>query len=161
MAVGLAVGLAASLAISVGELTLFTWVLWHVALIAPTAAQPWVQWKPYKVFARFLLGVGSATWLVGALIPGRTSLEPLVQLLASGLVFVAVGKTLLSVRERKAKSPCTTCPLGAFPTCSWNLPRLASSGVDASLIEAIMQSIEVKQVTVGEPRVSNEKTTPV
>lgn len=122
------------------------WTMFHAALVAPTVAQPWLQWKPYKVAARFMVGLASATWLLGCLVPKGTGHPLFAEACVSIAFFLATAKVLLRVRERATESPCTQCPMGAYPTCTWNLPRLLASTDDAE-IKAALSSAEMATLT--------------
>ena len=121
---------------------LVPWVSMHALLVAPTVVQPWLQWKTYKIIARTLLGVASATWLFGALAQRHTGLWLPVEVAASVLAFAALARLLLGLRDAKTKSPCVSCPLGAYPTCSWNLPRVLNGVDDQELARALMGAVE-------------------
>jgi hypothetical protein len=118
------------------------WLAVHVALVGPTALQPWLQWKPYKAMARSLLGFASATWLLGGLTLRHTTLRLPMELALSALVFTVLARALLRLRDRMTRSPCTSCPLGAYPTCSWNLPRILNEADDPALAAALASAIE-------------------
>lgn len=137
MAAGFFVGACTTCAVLPTEIAFLPWIMLHVALVVPTVAQPWLQWKPYKITARFMLGLASATWLLGSLVPKGTGLPLLAETGASIALFLVLAKLMLRIRERATPSPCTHCPLGAYPTCSWNLPRLLASADDADLKAAL------------------------
>ena len=113
------------------DFSLVTWVVAHAVLVFPTGLQPWLQQKPYKIFARTLVGFASATWCLGALDLGPTPAS--IPLWFWGpaciLFFYLVAKAMLLLRERVSKSPCHDCPRGVFPTCSWNLEREAGGAM--------------------------------
>ena len=71
MAGGASIGLLAVAFLPLARMTPFVWLAAHVLMIGPTAMQPFVQRKRFKVFARAMLGAGTVTWLVGRHV-GRT-----------------------------------------------------------------------------------------
>lgn len=113
------------------------WVLAHAALVAPTAIQPWVQRKGFKILARSLLGLASATWLFGPLWRSRLGLPALAEYLIAGGVMGGLALLLLALRDRRAHSPCSSCPSGSYPTCDWNLPRILAGTNDPVLHSAL------------------------
>jgi hypothetical protein len=117
------------------------WGVAHTALIAPTLAQPWLQWKSYKILARTLLGMASATWLLGGLAHQHSGLWLPAELALSVFMFALLGRALLWMRDAKTVSPCESCPLGAYPTCSWNLPRLMSETTDPVVALVLAEAI--------------------
>lgn len=117
------------------------WLAFHIALVWPTALQPWLQWKPYKVIARSLLGFASATWLLGTFRHQHTPLRLPFEVVLSALIFGLLARLLLRIRDRWTSSPCTSCPLGAYPTCSWNLPRILDEADDPELSRALAGAI--------------------
>jgi hypothetical protein len=141
VALGLCAGVVATFFISRSSTALAAWLVLHSLLVAPTAFQPWLQWKPFKIFARTLLGVASATWLIGPVVQPHTLLGRPGETGLAVLAFAIVARLLLGVRESNTVSPCTACPLGAYPTCSWNLPRLLNEIDDRELAHALADAI--------------------
>ena len=105
------------------NLTIAQWILFHALILVPTAVQPFLQVKTFKIFSRMLLGIGIASYFMTGFslaVPINSWVFRSVQLIAFG-----TGYLLLSAwRERKIDNPCSNCPLGSFPVCEWNLPRL-------------------------------------
>ncbi|MBY0279873.1 hypothetical protein K2Z84_31440 [Candidatus Binatia bacterium] len=149
MASGLVVGLLLAIICEGFPESAWSWGALHIGLVGPTALQPWLQWKPYKIAARLLLGVGTATWTIGCLTPERTQLGLVAQFAVGLATLITVGKALYWLRERKAVSPCSACPLGAYPTCSWNLPRVFDGAADPSLVEALALAVSSGAVRVA------------
>jgi len=132
MGCGLFLGAVAVYATDLHALSLPHWLVFHGLVVGPTVLQPWLQYKWYKIIARFLVGFASGTWLLGALGfgPKPELFSPLVWGVVSLLFFAALARALLMLRTRITKSPCSDCPKGAFPTCSWNLENgLVADGV--------------------------------
>lgn len=144
MALGALGGCALTMIHSFDRITLVPWLLLHTAMVAPTAAQPWLQWKAFKVFARFMLGLASATWLTGAL-SSRLGLGVPTEALVAVAVFLVLAKILLLLRDAYSQSPCRSCPLGAYPTCTWNLPRLLAATDDSELRIALRASVAAER----------------
>ena len=131
------------------------WLSAHAGLVAPTVFQPWLQYKAYKILARFLLGLASATWCLTAVGWGaHVAGVDRWLFAASSLVFFALMvRLLLLLRQRYTASPCDGCPQGVFPTCAWSLEQAAkieqsagheqrasllpTPGLDASLLAAL------------------------
>ncbi len=74
--------------------------------------------------SRTLLGVAASSyWLSGVLYVPFPVWRPIaVFAMAAAFVIVLVGLT--DLRRRFLADPCRNCPLGRYPTCEWNLPRL-------------------------------------
>jgi hypothetical protein len=151
MAMGLVAGLLLVVVSGVHRLGALPWLILHVVLVGPTALQPWLQWKPYKITARTLLGVGTTTWLIGSFLAARTKTIPHgFEIVVSILVFMTMARLLWWLRERRSLSPCTKCDLGSYPTCTWNLPRLLAEA-DPELGASLVQSIEAGAVYTAVP----------
>jgi hypothetical protein len=147
MGVGFLLGMCISLAGTLAPLALPSWLLLHVLLVSPTAGQPWIQAKPFKILARTALGLASATWLFGPLDGPRLGLPLLGEFAVAGAVMGVLALGLLRLRERRPSNPCTACPLGTYPTCEWNLPRILRSSPDVELARAL---VEAKHPTQAE-----------
>jgi hypothetical protein len=136
MGSGLVVGVATSALL--GHLLPFAeWFVVHAALVAPTALQPWVQYKLYKIVARFGLGIATGSYLLGAFLFAPLPRPRIVTLAILLLIFVVAVWGMLGLRSRRPNDPCAACPLGMFPTCSWNLQRLLEGTSDPLLAAAL------------------------
>ncbi|VXB57767.1 conserved membrane hypothetical protein [Burkholderia sp. 8Y] len=134
VALGAPLGIAAACAISWQSWPMAQWVVFHLLLILPTALQPLWQAKRFKIFARTLLGFASGSYLVSGLFCVRYFTPVWLFKAAVLFAFGAMLKLLLAWRNRRTADPCSNCPLGIFPTCEWNLPRLlAANAHDAVL----------------------------
>jgi hypothetical protein len=100
------------------------WMMPHVALVLPTVLQPWLQAKGFKVVARTALGLASGSYAIGLLFDAPLPEPRLLSVAALIGLFLASLSFLLWLRGRRPNDPCAQCPLGSFPTCDWNLPRL-------------------------------------
>ena len=116
-------------------ISLTNWFLLCTAGVSPTVLQPWMQKKTYKIFARFVLGVATIAWWFGAIGLGPIEFPDPLWTPICLLFFVGVALVLMTIRDRFTPNPCNQCPLGAFPTCSWNLDRHSQS--DDELIQLI------------------------
>lgn len=94
-------------------------ILWTTAIIQ-TIIKPE---KFLKIILRFLLGVGTAFLLGSVLFISWDVWGIVLKIFSLGLFYYAYNKTL-EFRERKAVSPCVTCPEGTFPLCKHKLPRM-------------------------------------
>ncbi|MBO0350263.1 hypothetical protein J0895_14315 [Phormidium pseudopriestleyi FRX01] len=96
-----------------------------ILLYVPAVLQIWIQKKFYKIIARFCLGV-SVVFLCYAglwLTPNST----IGWILKFGFitVFYGVWHLTLKMRSQYSKSPCTSCPEGRFPLCSYTTHRIS------------------------------------
>ena len=120
---GVAIGALLFVIFGPMRLSLSTWVVLHLLLLAPTALQPYFQKKNFKIVSRALLGLCSVSYFVSGWLvqsPIEKWLFLTLQLLAFAIGFFALSKW----RERKMDNPCLNCPKGHFPVCEWNLPIL-------------------------------------
>jgi uncharacterized membrane protein len=100
------------------------WVALHLILLLPTIIQPWFQNKTFKIISRFTLGFNIASYFVSGLL---LISPPFSVWLFRALVVIMflIGQRLIKhIRNHYTYNPCSDCPLGSFPTCEWNLPRL-------------------------------------
>jgi hypothetical protein len=148
MATGAAIGTILLIGTPIGTRPYPEWLLFHAALVSPTALQPWVQRKLFKICARMAVGIASATWLLGAAASFAND-QSVWHFIGSVAFYTIVAKVLLALRERRPSNPCQNCPEGAYPTCTWNLPRLLSESSDPELARALSLSIEGGQVYTG------------
>ena len=129
MAIGVPIGLVVSTVIPWASVSLPLWIIGHAMFVAPTAVQPIVQKKSFKIAARLLLGATSASYFLSGLILqsyfSNAWLWRGCVLLAFSLGFLILYKW----RQRRINNPCDTCPLGTFPTCDWNMPRLLAKNL--------------------------------
>ncbi len=143
VAVGFPLGLLTTWQLGTTD-TSWTWFLIHFCLIAPTAAQPWLQFKRYKIISRMLAGGFFGSMLVFCLFNVLEVPSDWWAVLLTTVTCATLFRTLLALREKKTPSPCDSCPLGRYPTCEWNMPRLLESA-DATLQEALrVGDIEVR-----------------
>mgnify|MGYP003340604990 CR=1 FL=1 len=106
-----------------------------LAFVVPTAAQPFVQRKPYKILARTLLGVGCAWYVLGLTLAPAWDARGLVIRGAGALLFALLYRALKVLRQARLDDPCATCPHGKKPFCHHYLPRfdeLGRTGADPS-----------------------------
>lgn len=120
-----------------GNIGFESWIALHGALVAPTAIQPFLQAKLFKIVARTLLGVATSSyWLSGVLFT-EFPVPRLTAVLMMAIAFAIVLAGLTGLRRRFPADPCRDCPLGRYPTCEWNLPRLLGPIGDAELLRAV------------------------
>ncbi len=125
---GTVVGLALGIIVASRSSSTLAWILPHVALVAPTALQPWIQAKAFKVAARSALGLASGSYGVGLAMGAPLPAPRLLSVVVLIALFLASLFSLLWLRGRRPNDPCKACPQGVFPTCEWNLPRLLGHG---------------------------------
>jgi hypothetical protein len=125
-----------------------------VILYIPAILQIWIQKKPYKMFARFLLGIAIAFLAYAGL--WLTPFSALGAILRIGFLtfFILVWRLTLKVRSTYSKSPCQNCPDGRFPVCNYTMhrvPKLArkyfaqSDGSDPEADEFVKALLSVYQ----------------
>ena len=151
----MAIGIAFSVvwAFVLPPLTPLPWIAVHLILLIPTAMQPYVQKKPFKVVARGLLGLAAGSfWLTGIPTLRVWASAPLV-VLAMTLAFGVGYLVLMRLRQRWTRDPCDGCPHGRYPTCDWNLPRLLAAAPDEDLVIAIRSHLlDARAVTSSSSR---------
>ncbi|NIE64358.1 hypothetical protein [Burkholderia sp. Ax-1719] len=152
VALGAPLGIAAACAISWQSWSMAQWIVFHLLLLVPTALQPLWQAKRFKMFARSLLGFASGSYLASGLFC-VCYFAPLWLFKAAVLfAFGAMLKLLLAWRNRRTADPCSNCPLGMFPTCEWNLPRLlAANAHDAVLGQIPIHAVHTAAVVGAHP----------
>ena len=97
-----------------------------VGLYLPTLLQPFCQWKPYKIVARFLLGLAVvALFTGGLLLPPLSGLGTTARALFI-ITFWLVFKATLRHRARHTPDPCSRCSPAVYPFCQDNRPRVTS-----------------------------------
>jgi hypothetical protein len=124
---GAAIGAVAAFALQTSSVAPGPWLFVHLSLLIPTALQPFVQNRIFKMFARTILGVASASYFITGALYVLPPVPRLVFVGALPVMFIVVWRVLSGLRKAYAKDPCRSCPLGVFPTCEWNLPRLIAA----------------------------------
>ncbi len=128
-------------------------------LYLPSIAQIKFQWKPFKIFSRTCLGLGSGLFLVEALIFAPISVSGLMTRLLCLGIFYALAKITLNLRARKIHSPCFECEEGSFPYCSFKMAEMEEilSGSDLEPEpRAFLNSVVVQIKGNGEKEVRFE-----
>jgi hypothetical protein len=95
-----------------------------VLLYIPAIFQMWIQFKPYKILARFSLGVSVVFLCYAGLWLTPLSLEGWILKVGFLAVFYRVWNLTLAIRSQYSTSPCQHCPEGRFPVCSYTIPRI-------------------------------------
>lgn len=113
-------------------LSYWQWGGVFAVLLAPTALQPWIQRKAFKVVSRFMLGVCIGLFGIG-LIRIDYPVPSWAWRLGVAFIAVALWRGLLLLRQSRSNDPCSSCELGVYPTCDWNLPRLLNKTEDPVL----------------------------
>lgn len=121
---GIAGGTISALLVNWSSFRIEGWIALHLLLLIPTFVQPWLQNKTFKVFARFMLGVTTASYFVSGILFANPPFSEWLFRLSVVIMFLIGYRALKSIRNRYTYSPCSDCPLGSFPVCEWNLPRL-------------------------------------
>jgi hypothetical protein len=116
---------------------MWQWVALHLLMLAPTVVQPLIQRKTFKIVARGLLGAVSASYLISGLFQVNFFAPTWLFKISVIVAFSVLLKILLVWRNHRTSDPCSNCPLGTFPTCEWNLPRLLAANPHDSLLGQI------------------------
>lgn len=109
------------------------WVAVHAALVFPTVLQPLIQKKPFKITARLCLGIACGCYFTSGMLMHAYISNAWLWRAGLILVFLTSFALLYKWREARSIDPCDTCPLGHFPTCDWNMPRLLAAQIDDPL----------------------------
>ena len=144
VAVGALLGFLSLAVVPWTNATVGDWILAHLILLVPTAVQPWLQRKLFKIVARGLLGAAAVSyWVSGALLLGVPLPKPVwfvLMLVAFGIAY----QTLRRLRTSRKHDPCASCPEGVYPTCNWNLPRLlAQTEVEVIDLNALRSNLRL------------------
>ena len=137
MYTGIIIGIPLAFMIDWANVSLLQWAIFIWITLAPTLIQIKAQYKIFKIVSRTLLGISiSLYWISGLFFISPPFSEWLFRALVLG-IFVLAYHTVKRLRYRYTKSPCEDCPLGYYPTCEWNLPRLLAENADTELLEAL------------------------
>lgn len=138
---GIIIGIPVAMTTNWSLFSLTGWILFHLILLVPTVSQPAIQKKPYKIISRFLLGVCVAIyWLSGFFFFHPPSMNAWLFRFLVVIAFIIGFKLLFQYRNRLLDNPCNKCPLGEYPTCDWNLPRLLAENEELKDLGIIIQS---------------------
>ncbi len=99
-------------------------VLAGLGFFFPTIIQPFWQWKPFKMLARFMLGVSIVLLWFGAMFLLPVSIAGILLRVIFLFVFVAVFRATQWLRIRAAHDPCHACEGMAYPLCRDHRRRL-------------------------------------
>ena len=133
MAAGVPIGLLAAVLIPWGTVPAWLWIGGHAAFVLPTALQPLIQTKAFKITARVMLGAVTASYFISGLWARAYFSNEWLWRACVLAAFAAGFAALYTWRQRRTNNPCETCPLGTFPTCDWNMPRLLEANADNPL----------------------------
>jgi len=139
---GIFFGIPFALLVQWSSITFIHWLFFHLFLLIPTFLQPWIQKKLFKMVARFLLGISISSYLISGLFLIEPPIFIWIFRVLIVIFFALTHRLLLFVRNRYTYSPCDDCPLGTFPTCDWNLPRLLAENPDIDLFATIKAGLE-------------------
>jgi len=143
---GVPIGIFVSSVTDWSEFGLATWIAIHIAALLPTVVQPFFQEKWFKILSRTLLGVACGSYFFSGMLKVAFFFDnPWIWRSAVIVAFLSLYALLSEWRRRNANDPCKMCPLGQFPTCDWNLPRLLAGNNDDLLIASIISNHEGKR----------------
>ena len=97
-----------------------------VCLYVPTLLQPFCQYKPYKIIARFLLGAATVVLVAGGLVLPPLDATGCAARAVFVIAFRFVARATLRQRSRCTPDPCVRCGTSVYPFCQDNRPRLVS-----------------------------------
>lgn len=132
MLAGASLGIAALACSLVQQIVGFGWhgampaIGAGVGLYLPTLLQPFWQWKPYKIVARFLLGMAVVALFTGGLLLPPLSILGSTARAVFVVTFWLVFKATLRHRASHTPDPCSRCSPAVYPFCQDNRPRVAS-----------------------------------
>lgn len=131
---GALVGAGASLWFAPQTVAQLPWLaLGLVFGVAPTALQPFLQKRAFKIFARSSLGVATGAFWMALLWSSQLPFPRWMGVLGGALWFALVARLMVVLRNRFTANPCDVCPLGSYPICSWSLSQMQAADVDAKL----------------------------
>jgi uncharacterized membrane protein len=139
---GIIIGLPLTLTVEWSFVAVEVWFFSHLLLLLPTLIQPRIQKKLYKIVARFMLGLGVSSYILSGLLLISPPFSVWAFRISILIFFVFLHRLLKYIRNRYTYNPCSDCPLGTFPTCDWNLPRLLSENPDIELFTTINESLQ-------------------
>ena len=145
MAVGVAIGVAVAALTPWATITLPAWVVGHALFVIPTALQPLIQKKGFKIAARISLGAASASYFLSGLVLQSYFPNSWLWRACVLLAFASVFLILYKWRQKRIDNPCEACPLGLFPTCDWNMPRLLAQNAQNPLWIKISTDMTAQQ----------------
>ncbi|MCL1475766.1 hypothetical protein [Argonema antarcticum] len=96
-----------------------------ICLYIPAILQIKIQFKPYKIGARFCLGMAVVFLVYAGLWLTPWSIVGLILRLGFITEFYIVWHLTLKIRSRHSKPLCDNCPAGRFPVCSYTIPRIS------------------------------------
>ena len=99
--IGALLGLGAVLSISWANLSVSAWAIGHLLALSPTAVQPWLQRKYFKIGSRALLGATAVSYSVSGALLIRVPVNRPLWLLLMVLTFWAVYAVLCRVRDSR------------------------------------------------------------
>ena len=134
---GVPVGIIVATLVDWSEIPFFLWIIFHGLGVVPTAFQPLIQRKWYKIFARVALGATSASYFYSGLIIQAYFQNEWLWRGCVVFAFASCFFCLYKWRQVRIDDPCYQCPLGTFPTCEWNMPRLLSANVSDPAWKAV------------------------
>lgn len=140
---GMVVGLPLTFLVSWSATPILTWFIIHQVLLVPTLIQPWFQKKWFKIISRLLLGVAITSYIVSGLFLISPSVSIWLFRCTVVILFVMVRYMLKAIRNRYTYDPCSDCPLGTFPSCEWNLPRLLGENPDIQLFATLNEQLDI------------------
>ena len=104
-----------------------------ILLYLPTLLQVKLQWKPFKLFSRTSLGVGSGIFMLSCMLLSPLNWVGFLIRIAGIVFFIVVAKMSLKFRSHNDNSPCINCQEGSFPYCSYKLEEMENIAASGTL----------------------------
>ena len=131
------------------QISFLNWLGINIALLVPTVFQPFIQKKSYKVVSRWLLGLCIASYFLSGFFITNLPVNSWIFRISQIGMFALIFSILTWIRNSKIDNPCNKCPLGNYPVCEWNLPRL---------LDHPEQNLVFSQLIASNHSDKNEKT---
>lgn len=142
---GMIVGLPLAFVVEWSIVPFVIWLAFHHILLIPTMIQPWFQKKWFKISSRLVLGINITSFLLTGCLYVSPSFSVWIFRLGIVMYFILMRRLLRVIRNRNTYDPCSDCPLGTFPSCEWNLPRLLHANQNVEVLANIRDSLGMSE----------------
>lgn len=127
---GVASGAALAFSGALAELSPIQAFAFGCAAYLPTLVQVRYQRYWFKMLSRFSLGIGIVLALSAALFGGSWLSWTVLQNLLFLAIFIGLYLGTVQWRAKHLDVPCTQCPEGSFPFCSWRRAEIRAALLD-------------------------------
>lgn len=142
MGIGILIGVVAFWKFYPSQLNFLPWIILHLILLIPTVIQPYLQHKIFKIFARTILGYCSASYFLSGISITNLYVNIWIFRFSLLIAFAVVFMVLKTLRSKKINDPCVECPLGRYPVCEWNMPRLLADSEQKIIFQNFLKEIK-------------------